>query len=159
MTLATTVRVKNPIPLDALWEKCREIVGIDANDTRYTDEASGTWDSGVWCRMMNLGLGYDALLMISYKPDGFFDPVAEAGECDDESDKEYVLRQPDPYFYRIVFDTAYGFDRNGESCSTLHYGYTTKLGIWLDEQGADWVGYDEVTGEWGKRPMPREGEG
>jgi hypothetical protein len=140
--------------LETLWEKCREIVGINPDDVRFSDKEN-SWDSGTWTRMMGFGLGYNAHLMISYMPDGFFDPQAEAAKCDDEDDRRYVLRQPDPYFYRIVFDTGYGYDENGETCSDLHNGYTKILGDWLDEQGVDWVAYDEFTGEWGKCPMPR----
>lgn len=156
MTLATHVRVKAPIPLEALWTKCREIVGIDPDDKRFSDEEM-TWRKGTRHRMMGLGLGYNALLSINYKQDAFFDPRAEAAECDDEDDREYILREPDPYFYRVTFDTAYGYGDDGETCSTLHYKYTKILGAWLDEQGVDWVACDEFTGEWGKCPMPREG--
>ncbi len=144
MTLHTRVAIEYPLSIDELWAKVREIVGIAPDDERFTDEAETySWSvPGTRQRMMNLGLGYEALMWITYSYEG----LVQTGEPDEDGYTE-------PRANIVVhFDTAYGYGRDGarfSGCSELHQHLTAELGAWLSEKGCTtWQGYDEFWGDW-----------
>jgi len=132
MTLSTEVYIHAPVDHRALFLRCNQLIG--ANEaTRWTDNGSSIGNK--------IDQGLCALLNISY---GHRPAEAHDEWCEDDCTGTYH----DPENWAVVdFDTAYGYNHNGERCGDLHARLVAELGAWLDDKGLDWSWRNEFTGE------------
>lgn len=132
MTLSTNLYVLDKTDLEELFAKAI----ADLGGTELTEDRE--W-YGARVRQTRPGQGLPAWLMVHYQPDGPLQPNV-VPETEDEG------RQTACY-YRVNWDTGYGYDRNGEGCGQLHARLVASLGHWLDQRRISWAWSNEFTGD------------
>lgn len=157
MTLSTTLIIKDPVPVEALFRFGQSLLGDPATQESYhvppmaeyvhpngyvvPPRPNGRWTNGV-------GQGLAAIFMVTYGADGPLcidvdpDDFDEPGEYD-----EYAKHRRG--CVKVWMDTAYGYQANdGGGCSDLHAWLLLMLCGWLDQRGAKYEWEQEFTGEW-----------
>lgn len=144
MTLSTYVYIDGPVDHREVYDKVNEILHI--KDPVFTDEES-EYDEGVRRIDNALGQGFDAWVMTSSRYDG--QPMIREGdpdEAEEDPDSRWAKDENQGYV-KVNFDTAYGFNERGYTCTTLHASVVVDLGKWLQERGVTWRWVNEYTGE------------
>lgn len=134
MTLNTSVRVLEAMPVRPVAEFCFHLVGGKGTlergsvDYCYDDPWMGT----EW------GIGNDAHLDVWYGADGPL--IWKYGDLEPDTG-------PGPAFIEISFDTGYGFKNEHGRCNALHASYIRALGEGV-LLGRRFAWENEYTGEW-----------
>lgn len=158
MTLNTEIYVLDQIDPRSVFDKAAELIGVRP-DYRFTDGPH--WTTGLNAIAAKPGQGYDAWLILRYRPDGAIATAdgnvaalaAHIADSDPDTHRwcdedEHDVELEHPCWLDLSFDTTYGFrGPNGEDCNDLHASYICKLGAWLDSQGIRWEWENEYTGE------------
>ncbi len=151
MTLSTDIFVHDQIDRDAVFAKCRELLG--ANDSHpFSDDPSWRGASGddARCLANACGIGLPAWLMLHYRPDAPLVTAEQAAAHDEdcEADCDGSEHFAQACWLSVDFDTAYSYrDEQGRGCGDFHACLVATLGQWLDDRGVPWSWRNEFTGE------------
>lgn len=146
MTLTTRVRIIEPTPVKPVFDAARALLG--AEDATWHHETVGTYgarNDNYRNGAYRNGLGFDALLWVSYGSDA---PLADY-PCEDYDCTPERHRCPPEASIEVVFDTVYSWRTDaGAGCDDLHAYLVGQLGRWLDEWRLTWFWQDEYRGDW-----------
>lgn len=145
MTLSTNVYVLDPIDAREVFEFCQPLVNPTGRaGIRTYDTATGA--PGIRRMGNELGQGLDAILDVTYCPDGpvCVDADTHADWCGEDCTGKF--HEP-VHCVGVDFDTSYGYKVGNEGCGHLHARYIATIGAWLDAKGIHWAWRNEFTGE------------
>jgi hypothetical protein len=166
MTLHTRVAVVQPVPVRELFDfiNVNLLGATEEQQKRARDEVpSYALKDGSRTLGNPPGVGLNAWLWLSYRPDGMLhekalthadadpDYYADASNWDSEE----VWQEARNQLYcpataiEVNFDTGYGYRAdNGAGCGDLHAWLVREITRWLDDRGVDSWWYDEFSDEW-----------
>lgn len=155
MTRSTEVIVTSP-GIDPMW-MWRVMATLIKAPEQYRFEVTATGISA------HLSQGLDALMRLDHAVGQVLIPEDGCDLAWCESDCEGTWCWSPAYYLKADFDTAYAYTGPcGCHSGGLHIDLVSRLGAWLDEQGASWVWSDESGDgwrhghDWGSLGDPRE---
>ncbi len=151
MTLATSIRIVEPTPVRPIFDQTRTLLGAGKATFRHVRAGDTPWPSSNNTYHNDPGQGLPALLWVEYGPDG---PLREYMDEDGKDCSDWYECQPPNHRHppkasiEVMFDTAYGYKRDGANCNDLHAWLVLEMGRWLDAHSLTWYWQNEYTGEW-----------
>lgn len=140
MTLSTDVLILDPVDRNELYQFCNNLVVETSNiESRKHETYNKTSASGI---LNQPGQDYSAWLHVNANADGTpveLETEHDSNWCEEDCDS---WRCTQPYFARVNFDTAYGYQGPlNETCSMLHAQYILKISAWAAERNirVKWV--------------------
>lgn len=147
MTLNTSIFLTGPVDAHELQRFVNTVL-LKAPDAETKDEPDTDWQTkeptGTWSLDNLPGQGFDAWMMITYRPDG---ELATEDVWDDDDGYRWLAQKK--CTVEISFDTPYGGrSRDGLDCTTLHSAYIVALFHWAQERGITLEWQNEYTGDY-----------
>lgn len=142
MTRSTEVIVTSPgVDRDLMWRVMATLI-MAPEQYRYTETPTGIHAA--------IDQGLCALMDLSHAPDmALIDGEAHDSWCHDPDDPCDGRYHDPPHYLKADFDTGYAYEAScGCHSGGLHIQLVSRLGRWLDEQGATWRWYDESGDGW-----------